>query len=133
MAFELLADLLELAVQGSDDLDQGLDAGAIGFGDHAWRLQLGGAQGGLQLGGAALQAPLATGPAQDGDEVGPRQASPKGRGWRHLEDGQGIAVAHLGADGDQRLGVELPQQAAELVELPSAGPDQALMGYGPAP
>jgi hypothetical protein len=72
MPLKLLAELLELAVQGPDHLDQCPNTGAIGLGDHAGRLQLRGAQHGLELGCASFHAALATGPAQRRGQPGPR-------------------------------------------------------------
>ena len=39
-------------------------------------------------------------------------------------------LGELGAEGGQRPGVELPQRAAQGVDVPLRGPDQALMGAG---
>jgi hypothetical protein len=73
---------------------------------------------------------LAAGAGEGSGQLGPRELPAQGWGRRHLEHGQGVAAAHLGAEGGQRPRVELSQQAAELVDLPSAGPDQALVGAG---
>jgi hypothetical protein len=130
MALELFGDLLQLVVQGADHPDQGRDGRAVGLGDHPGGLQLRLAQDGLQLGGAAVHAALTTGSTQGRGQLGPRQLAAQGRGRGHAEHGQGVAAAQVATDGGQRPGVELPQQAAQLVELALAGPDQALVGPG---
>ena len=69
---ELLADLLELAVQDRDHAHEGVDGSAVGLSNHRGSLQLGDAQGGLELGDAILQATLAASPAQHRGQLGPR-------------------------------------------------------------
>jgi hypothetical protein len=62
------------------------------------------AQDGLQLGGAALDPALTTGPAQGRGQLGPRQLAAQDRGRRHLEHGQGVAAAQVATDGGQGAG-----------------------------
>ena len=133
MAFELAGDLVELKVQGGQDPDQGGDSGAVGLSDHRGGLQLRGAQGSLQLGRTSFHAALAAGPAQGRGQPGPRQAPAKDWGGRQLEHRQGVTAAQVTAEGRQGTRVELPQQAAQLVELPLAGPDRGSGESGPAP
>ena len=77
----------------------------------------------------AAQAPSTTWPTWTGSVL--RQRSRRLlRGWRQRQHGQGLGFGELGAGGDQRARVELPQGAAQGIDVPLAGLDQTLMGPG---
>jgi len=130
MALELFGDLLELAGQNPNHSDQGRDGRAVGLGDHRGGFQLRLAQDGLQLGGAAVHAALTTGPAQRRGQLGPRQLAAQGRVGATWSTAKASRPPRSPPTAACAPGVALPQQAAQLVQLALAGPDQTLVGPG---
>jgi hypothetical protein len=51
-------------------------------------------------------------------------------GWGQRQHGKGLGLGELGAQRAQRPGVEVPERAAQRVDVPLAAPDQALVRSG---
>jgi hypothetical protein len=126
----------QLGLEGGDLSGELAGDGDEGTDDRAHRLaqqirggELRGPQRCLDLGGSLLGAPLPAAAPQRRRDLGAGQMAAQRRGRSDGEHGQGVAVAQL-PEGLEGVGVELAQGRAELVELPLAGPDQALVGPG---
>jgi hypothetical protein len=129
MVFELLGELDELAVQGRDRPDQGQDGRSVGsatmVGAWSWGARRA-ACSCTALAWAPRWRPARTRAAARVAREGCRPRVGVGAIWSTARASRLPTWVPKAASDPGRT----PQQAAELVDLPSAGPDQALVGAG---
>src|SRR4029077_16542016 len=126
MLHQLGLELCDLVVAGADHPDERCHSSTHRLGDEKWRLGLGGPQSGLDLRGALVDAALTSSTAERRGDLGSRELATAGRCRCDRKDPESGRRGEL-REGRERSWVELPQSGAELIGLPLAGPDKALM------